>query len=64
MPQNNEQMHPDAGDIILYQGKQFVIYYDANSWSLTPLGKISGMTKAELQALLGTGNVTAVLSLR
>ena len=64
LPQNNEQMHPDAGDIILYQGKQFVIYYDANSWSLTPLGKISGMTKAELLALLGTGNVTAALSLQ
>lgn len=64
LPQNNEQMHTDAGDVILYQGKQFVIYYDRNSWSLTPLGKITGMTKAELQALLGTGNVTAVLSLK
>ena len=64
LPENNEQMHTDAGDIILYQGKQFVIYYDTNSWSLTPLGKITGMTKAELQTLLGTGNVTAVLSLK
>jgi len=63
LPQNNEQMNTDAGDIILYQGKQFVIYYDKNSWSLTPLGKVAGMTKAELQALLGEGNVTAVLSL-
>ena len=64
LPENNEQMHTDAGDVILYQGKQFVIYYDTNSWSLTPLGKVTGMTKAELQALLGTGNVTAVLSLK
>ena len=63
LPQNNEQMNTDAGDIILYQGKQFVIYYDTNSWSLTPLGKITGMTKAELQTLLGAGNATAVLSL-
>ena len=63
LPQNNEQMNTDAGDIILYQGKQFVIYYDKNSWSLTPLGKVKGMTKAELQALLGEGNVTATLSL-
>lgn len=63
LPQNNEQMNTDAGDIILYQGKQFVIYYDTNSWSLTPMGKITDMTKTELQTLLGTGNVTAVLSL-
>ncbi len=63
LPQNNEQMSTDAGDIILYQGKQFVIYYDQNSWSLTPLGKVKGMTKAGLKELLGTGNAMAVLSL-
>ena len=62
LPQNNEQMKTDAGDIILYQGKQFVIYYDKNSWSLTPLGKVTGMTKTEHRALLGEGNVTATLS--
>ena len=63
LPQNNEQMNTDAGDVILYQGKQFVIYYDENSWSLTPLGKVTGMTKAQLRSLLGTGNVTATLAL-
>ena len=63
LPQNNEQMNTDAGDVILYQGKQFVIYYDTNSWSLTPLGKITGISKEDLQTLLGAGNVTAVLSL-
>ena len=63
LPQNNEPMNTDAGDIILYQGRQFVVYYDKNSWPLTPLGKITGMTKAELQALLGAGNVPATLSL-
>ncbi len=39
LPQNNEQMNTQAGDIILYQGRTFVIYYDTNSWSLTPIGK-------------------------
>jgi hypothetical protein len=63
LPQNRQQMHTDAGDIILYQDKQFVIYYDKNSWSLTPLGKIQGMTKEELKGLLGTSYVEAVLSL-
>ena len=63
LPQNNEPMNTDAGDIILYQGRQFVIYYDRNSYSLTPLGKITGITKAELQAFVGAGKVTATLSL-
>ena len=63
LPQNNEQMNADAGDVILYQGRQFVIYYDKNSWSLTPLGKITGMTKTELRSLLGAGNAAATLSL-
>ncbi|MBR1660616.1 MAG: DUF362 domain-containing protein [Oscillospiraceae bacterium] len=63
LPQNNEQMNTDAGDIILYQGRQFVIYYDRNGYSLTPLGKINGMTKAELQTMLGAGNISATLSL-
>ena len=58
LPQNNEPMNTDAGDIILYQGRQFVIYYDTNSWSLTPVAKIEGISKAELQDLLGDGDVT------
>ena len=63
LPQNNEPMHTDAGDIILYQGRQFVIYYDQNSWSLTPIGKVDGITKSELKTILGTGNVTVTISL-
>ncbi|MBQ3379857.1 MAG: S-layer homology domain-containing protein [Clostridia bacterium] len=63
LPENNEQMNTDAGDIILYRGQQFVIYYDKNSWSLTPLGKITGLEKSELRELLGEGDVTAVLSI-
>ncbi|MBQ9493083.1 MAG: hypothetical protein IJR54_05040 [Oscillibacter sp.] len=64
LPQNNQQMNTDAGDVILYQGRQFVIYYDTNRYSLTPLGKITGISKAELQALLGAGNVTATLAIK
>lgn len=39
LPQNNQQMNTTAGDIILYQGRTLVIYYDTNSWSLTTIGK-------------------------
>lgn len=63
LPQNNEQMHTQAGDIILYQGRTFVIYYDTNSWSLTPIGKIDNVDAEELRTVLGTGDVTVTLSL-
>ena len=63
LPQNNEQMNTQAGDIILYQGRTFVIYYDTNSWSLTPLGKIDNVDAEELREVLGTGDVTVTLFL-
>ncbi|MDE5908284.1 MAG: hypothetical protein K2H52_06045 [Lachnospiraceae bacterium] len=63
LPQNNEQMNTQAGDMILYQGRTFVIYYDTNSWSLTPIGKIDNVDAEELREVLGTGDVTVTLSL-
>lgn len=63
LPRNDEQIDTDAGDLILYQGNSFVIYYDTNSWSLTRLGKISNASKSELREILGSGNVIAVLSI-
>ncbi len=63
LPQNNEQMNTKAGDIILYQGKTLVIYYDTNSWSLTPIGKIDNVNEEELRTALGTGDVTVTFSL-
>lgn len=63
LPQNNEQMNTQAGDIILYQGRTFVIYYDTNSWSLTPIGKIDNVDAEELRRALGTGDVTVTLSI-
>lgn len=63
LPQNNEQMNVQAGDIILYQGRTFVIYYDANSWSLTPIAKIDNLDAEELREALGAGDVTVTISL-
>lgn len=63
LPQNNVQMNVQAGDIILYQGKTFVIYYDTNSWSLTPIGKIDEVNAEELREALGTGDVTVTVSI-
>ena len=63
LPRNDTPTDTDAGDLILYLGKRFVIYYDKNSWNFTPLGKVDGVTKAELRAILGKGDVTATLSI-
>lgn len=63
LPQNNERMNTQAGDIILYQGRTFVIYYDTNSWSLTPIGKIDNVDAESLAAVLGDGDVTVILSI-
>jgi len=63
LPRNDRSINTDACDLILYQGDQFVIYYDTNSWSLTRLGRINNTTQSELKKILGAGDVTAVLSL-
>ena len=62
LPRNDTQITTTAGDIILYQGNQIAIYYDTNSWNFTRLGKVDGVTQAELKKILGKGDVTAVFS--
>ncbi len=63
LPRNDEYFTTQAGDLILYQGNQFVIYYDTNSYSFTRLGKIQNVSQQELKDLLGSGSVTITLSL-
>lgn len=64
LPRTDTQITTEAGDIILYQGNQITIYYDTNSWNFTRLGKVTGLSQAELKAVLGKGSVTAVFSLK
>ena len=63
LPRNDEQIVTEAGDIILYQGNSLVIYYDTNTWNFTRIGKIEGVTKEQLLAALGTGDVTVTITL-
>lgn len=63
LPQNNEQITTEPGDIILYQGNNICIYYDTNSWNFTRIGKIRNVSQNELKTILGSGNVTVTLSL-
>lgn len=55
LPRNDEQISTDAGDLILYQGNSFVIYYDKNSWNFTRLGRINNISRQELKDMLGDG---------
>lgn len=63
LPTNNERITTRAGDLILYQGNQFVIYYAPNSWNFTRLGRINDVSAAELRNILGSGDVSVTLSL-
>jgi hypothetical protein len=63
LPTNDERITTESGDLILYQGNAFVIYYAPNTWSFTRLGKIDGVTREALKTILGNGNVTVTLSL-
>ena len=55
LPTENSQLTAEAGDVILYQGNQIVLFYGSNSWSYTRLGKINGYSASELRTLLGAG---------
>lgn len=63
LPSNDEQISTGPGDLILYQGRYFVIYYGRNNYSLTRLGKIDNVSESELRSVLGDGDVTVTLTL-
>ena len=61
LPTSNSQTTTQAGDIVLYQGSQIVLFYGSNSWSYTRLGWIDDLTGwAEA---LGSGDVSVTFSL-
>ena len=41
---SNSQTTTTAGDIVLYNGNNIVMFYGSNSWSYTRLGKIDDLT--------------------
>jgi hypothetical protein len=63
LPANDGQTSVTAGDLILYQGNRFAIYYAPNSWNFTRLGKIDDVAADGLKTALGSGNVTVTLSI-
>ena len=65
LPTSDTQTTTQAGDVILYNGNQIVLFYGSNSWSYTRLGHMEYSSQAELESFLkaGQGNVTVKLSL-
>jgi hypothetical protein len=61
LPTNDERITTEPGDLILYQGNAFVIYYASNTWTFTRIGKINDITQEELKKALGEGDVTVIL---
>ena len=58
---SNSQTTTTAGDIVLYNGNNIVMFYGSNSWSYTQIGKIDDLT--DWTAALGSGDITAIFTL-
>ena len=65
LPTSNEQINAQPGDVVLYSGSNICIFYGTNSWSYTRLGKIDGLSVAELRTFLkaGESNIRVTLAL-
>ena len=65
LPRDDAHIQTRPGDVILYQGNQIVLFYGENSWSYTRLGRIEGLSDAQLRAFLhaGEGEIQVTLSL-
>lgn len=64
LPTNDARITAAPGDVILYNGDRITIYYGKNTWSLTRLGRVEGVTPEALRTALGDGDPTVVFSLR
>lgn len=61
LPASDVQTTTRAGDIVLYQGNQIVVFYGSNSWSYTRLGTVANLDG--WNDALGNGDITIQFSL-
>jgi len=57
---DDKQMTTHAGDVVLYNSNQIVIFFGQNSWSYTKLGHIN-LSETELDKLLNKSSVNLYL---
>lgn len=60
LPSDDKNITTEAGDIVLYQSNQIVIFYGSNTWDYTPLGHVE-LSKDEMTELLDNGDVTIAI---
>ena len=58
---SNSQTTTSAGDIVLYNGNNIVMFYGSNSWSYTRIGRIDDLS--DWKEALGKGSITAVFTI-
>ena len=58
LPRDDHNIVTQAGDIVLYNGSQIVIFYGSNSWTYTKLGKIENADTDNMKQLLANNDVT------
>ena len=63
LPTNDERITAVPGDVILYQGSSVTIYYGANTWEFTRIGRVQDFSPEELKTVLGEGGATVTFSL-
>ena len=63
LPRNDKNITTSPGDIVLYQGNQISLFYNSSEWSYTKLGKVENANETELKNILGSGDVTLILSI-
>ena len=61
LPDSNSQITAHAGDIVLYNKDQIVVFYGSNSWSYTKLGHVNDLT--DWEKALGSGEVEVTFSI-
>lgn len=61
LPASNRQMTTQAGDIVLYNSSQIVIFYGSNSWNYTKLAEVDDLSG--WQEALGNGDVPVTFSI-
>ena len=64
LPSNDVQTTTSAGDVMLYSGNQIVIFYGANSWAYTRLGRVEGLSAEDLKSILSGPETEITLSLK
>lgn len=62
LPRNDKRIATKPGDIVLYSGNQIVVFYGANTWAYTKLGRLTNKTPSELADLLGKSDAVITLS--